>query len=108
MRRGFFNMIMGMVIVLGIGNLVTMQKDYENRIDKLDSKYRNEIAEMERSNTERAKEYDEAIYNIINGENYSVTIEHDGQTITYKRENDDSKIGKIFHLKNDVTIKTGD
>ena len=108
MKKGIFNMIIGMVIVLGIGNFVTMQKDYETKIDKLDSKYRNEIAEMERSNTERAKEYDEAIYNIVNGENYSVTIEHDGQTITYKRENDDSKIGKIFHLKNDVTIKTED
>ena len=53
---------------------------------------------------EMKTEYDEAIYNIINGENYEVTIRHNGKSITYKQIDDDSRIGKILNLKKNTSI----
>lgn len=51
-----------------------------------------------------AKWMDKFFYNIVNGENYEVTIEHNGKTVTYKQTDDDSKIGRLLNLKEHTSI----
>lgn len=53
---------------------------------------------------EMKSKYDEAIYNIVNGVNYEVTIDHNGKTITYKQTDNDSKIGRLLNLKEHTSI----
>lgn len=97
MKKAIIGMIMSMVIVLGIGGFVTTINYYENRLAGADSKYRRDIDEVEnlkdKEYDEMKSKYDETIYNIVNGENYEVTIEHNGkpllidkQTMTAKSE----------------------
>lgn len=80
MKKAIIGMIMSMVIALGIGGFVTTINYYENRLAEADSKYRRDIDEVEnlkdKEYDEMKSKYDEAIYNIVNGENYEVTIEH--------------------------------
>jgi hypothetical protein len=100
--------IMSMVIVLGIGGFVTTINYYGNRLAEADSKYRRDIDEVEnlkdKEYDEMKSKYDEAIYNIVNGENYEVTIEHNGKTVTYRQTDDDSKIGRLLNLKEHTSI----
>lgn len=97
MKKAIIGMIMSMVIVLGIGGFVTTINYYENRLAEADSKYRRDIDEVEnlkdKEYDEMKSKYDEAIYNIVNGENYelpSITMEKplliDKQTMTAKSE----------------------
>jgi archaellum component FlaF (FlaF/FlaG flagellin family) len=103
MKKAIIGMIMSMVIVLGIGGFVTTINYYENRLAGADSKYRRDIDEVEnlkdKEYDEMKSKYDETIYNIVNGENYEVTIEHNGKTVTYRQTDDDSKIGRLLNLK---------
>ena len=103
MKKAIIGMIISMVIVLGIGGFVTTINYYENRLAEADSKYRRDIDEVENL---KDKEYDEAIYNIVNGENYEVTIEHNGKTVTYRQTDDDSKIGRLLNLKEHTRIES--
>lgn len=108
MKKAIIGMIMSMVIVLGIGGFVTTINYYENRLAGADSKYRRDIDEVEnlkdKEYDEMKSKYDEAIYNIVNGENYEVTINHKGKTITYRQADDDSKIGRLLNLKEHTSI----
>lgn len=115
MKKAIIGMIMSMVILLGIGGFVTTINYYENRLAEADSKYRRDIDEVENLKDkeydemkskydEMKSKYDEAIYNIVNGENYEVTIEHNGKTVTYKQTDDDSKIGRLLNLKEHTSI----
>lgn len=108
MKKAIIGMIMSMVIVLGIGGFVTTINYYENRLAGADSKYRRDIDEVEnlkdKEYDEMKSKYDEAIYNIVNGENYEVTIKHNGKTVTYKQTDDDSKIGRLLNLKEHTSI----
>lgn len=108
MKKAIIGMIMSMVIVLGIGGFVTTINHYENRLAEADSKYRRDIDEVEnlkdKEYDEMKSKYDEAIYNIVNGENYEVTIKHNGKTITYRQTDDDSKIGRLLNLKEHTSI----
>ena len=108
MKKAIIGMIVSMVILLGIGGFVTTISYYENRLAEADSKYRRDIDEVEnlkdKKYDEMKAEYDEAIYNIVNGENYEVTINHDGKSITYKQADDDSKIGRLLNLKEHTSI----
>ena len=108
MKKAIIGMIMSMVIVLGIGGFVTTINYYENRLAGADSKYRRDIDEVEnlkdKEYDEMKSKYDEAIYNIVNGENYEVTIKHNGKTITYRQTDDDSKIGRLLNLKEHTSI----
>lgn len=110
MKKAIIGMIMSMVIVLGIGGFVTTINYYENRLAKADSKYRRDIDEVEnlkdKEYDEMKSKYDEAIYNIVNGENYEVTIEHNEKTVTYKQTDDDSKIGRLLNLKEHTRIES--
>lgn len=108
MKKAIIGMIMSMVIVLGIGGFVTTINYYENRLAGADSKYRRDIDEVEnlkdKEYDEMKSKYDETIYNIVNGENYEVTIKHNGKTITYRQTDDDSKIGRLLNLKEHTSI----
>lgn len=108
MKKAIIGMIMSMVILLGIGGFVTTINYYENRLAEADSKYRRDIDEVEnlkdKEYDEMKSKYDEAIYNIVNGENYEVTIKHNGKTITYRQTDDDSKIGRLLNLKEHTSI----
>ena len=108
MKKAIIRMIISTVILLGIGGFVTTINYYENRLAEADSKYRRDIDEVEnlkdKKYDEMKTEYDEAIYNIVNGENYEVTIRHDGKSITYKQADDDSKIGRLLNLKEHTSI----
>ena len=108
MKKAIIGMIVSTVILLGIGGFVTTINYYENRLAEADSKYRRDIDEVEnlkdKKYDEMKSKYDEAIYNIVNGENYEITISHKGQTITYKQVDDDSRIGEILNLKKHTSI----
>lgn len=108
MKKAIIGMIMSMVIVLGIGGFVTTINYYENRLAGADSKYRRDIDEVEnlkdKEYDEMKSKYDETIYNIVNGENYEVTIKHNGKTVTYRQTDDDSKIGRLLNLKEHTSI----
>lgn len=108
MKKAIIGMIMSMVIVLGIGGFVTTINYYENGLAGADSKYRRDIDEVEnlkdKEYDEMKSKYDETIYNIGNGENYEVTIEHNGKTVTYRQTDDDSKIGRLLNLKEHTSI----
>ena len=108
MKKAIIGMIMSIVIALGIGGFVTTINYYENRLAGADSKYRRDIDEVEnlkdKEYDEMKSKYDEAIYNIVNGENYEVTIEHNWKTVTYKQTDDDSKIGRLLNLKEHTSI----
>lgn len=108
MKKAIIGMIMSMVIVLGIGEFVTTINYYENRLAEADSKCRRDIDEVEnlkdKEYDEMKSKYDETIYNIVNGENYEVTIKHNGKTITYRQTDDDSKIGRLLNLKEHTSI----
>ena len=111
MKKAIIGMIMSMVIVLGIGGFVTTINYYENGLAGADSKYRRDIDEVEnlkdKEYDEMKSKYDETIYNIVNivnGENYEVTIEHNGKTVTYRQTDDDSKIGRLLNLKEHTSI----
>lgn len=110
MKKAIIGMIVSTVILLGIGGFVTTINYYENRLAEADSKYRRDIDEVEnlkdKKYDEMKSKYDEAIYNIVNGENYEITISHKGQTITYKQIDDDSRIGEILNLKKHTSITT--
>ena len=81
MKKAIIGMIMSMVIALGIGGFVTTINYSENRLAEADSKYRRDIDGVEnlkdKEYDEMKSKYDEAIYNIVNGENYEVTINHE-------------------------------
>lgn len=108
MKKAIIGMIMSIVIALGIGGFVTTINYYENRLAGADSKYRRDIDEVEnlknKEYDEMKSKYDETIYNIVNGENYEVTIKHNGKTVTYKQTDDDSKIGRLLNLKEHTSI----
>lgn len=105
MKKTILAVVLTMVIMSVFGGFVInkINKQHEAEMDKLETRYEDKIYKKDRKikNFEKqVDEYNEQIYNIVEGKNYKVTINRNGTYVTYRKENTTDKFGKLFGIKN--------
>ena len=101
MKNTIITIVFTMVVMIGIGfvlfSSVTKTHNEEMKIMKID--YEKKISDLNEKNTEKdskIKNYENQIFNIVEGKNYDVTINHDNESINYSKKNDESLIGNFL------------
>jgi len=83
--------VMTVICVSLVVYIVHINRSYEEDLQTLWRNYRGENVELLNENSSlnrRVYELEEQIWNIVNRNDYKVTIKHDGATHTYVREYD--------------------
>ena len=102
-------MVAGVIItgMLSIGVLHNVNQKHIEELDNVTSSYEMEISKLE----EVSKEYDELqnqVYNMKTGEPYEITVDHDGDTITWVSERGslvNKGVNKIKEVKAEIEQK---
>lgn len=101
MKKTIFVFVATVIVMIMI-NIYTVNKaetkivnEYSAKIESMESQLNEKDAEIE--------ELNDSIYNIVNGEDYNVTINHDNKTVNYKHEKGVFK----FFGKSKVTTTEG-
>lgn len=102
-------MVTGMIItgMLSIGVLYNVNQKHIEELDNVVSSYEMEISKLE----EVSKDYDELqkqVYNMKTGEPYEITVDHNGDTITWVSERGsliNKGVTKIKEVKTEIEQK---
>lgn len=112
MKKTILTVVLTMVVMSVFGGCIIGNLNHQHSVEmkNVKNRYESQIDEYTKDISERDKEieeYENQIYNIVEGKNYKVTINRNGSSVTYRKENSKNKIGKLlgFTDESKTTIK---
>jgi hypothetical protein len=96
MKKTILGIVLTMVLMstLWVILLSSMNYKYEVELNKVKTEYENKIKEKDF----QIQDYESQIYNIIEGKNYDVAIDHESVKIKYTKKNGESKLEKLLNI----------
>lgn len=112
MKKTILTVVLTMIVMSVFGGFVIckINKKHDVEMKTVNLRHKHQIEEYAKDIKEKdetIENYENQIYNIFENKNYKVTIRRNGGTISYRKDNDTSKIGKLLGLKTErkITIK---
>jgi len=101
MKKTILTIVFTMVVMIGVGFILfsSITKTYNEKMDLVKIDYEKKLSDLKNENAKKDSEienYENQIYNIVEGKNYNVTINHDNEYINYSKKNDESLIGNFL------------
>ena len=83
--------------------LSSINHKHEVELNKVKTEYENKLKEKD----SQIQDYENQIYNIVEGKNYDVVVNHEGTKIKNAKKNGESKLEKLLNIskENKTTYK---
>lgn len=100
MKKNLLLIALTMVAMLSIGSMVLTSINHKHEVEmkQIKTEYEDQIKDKESEIESLKQDYDEKLYNVINGDDYDITIEHDGETVNYTKKMGETKFEKLLHI----------
>ena len=99
MKKIIITMLLTVCVMTGLGLFVidNINQTHEITINELKNAYESEMKLSAKSMNDMDN-LERNVYRMMNGEDYSITIEHNGETYTYESNDDNSIKTRIMNL----------
>lgn len=95
-KMRIFSIILAVIVLFQFGCMYKLKTDYDETIISIKKNNEEKIEVMKDDKESLIDYYNTRIYNIIEGEEFEVCIEHNNTTIDYVRKESGNRIRKII------------